>query len=146
MKTPKEKQVWNYLLNDLSKTQPNGHAICPYVGKYLNRIAVHEVTTGIKKPIYEACKELDEQKLMAVVLAYSNTNLRHHVIKSAAEEVLQDPLFEHIHILTLNHRLTGKVNGVFTGFRHCDLVVIQRTKQLEMARIQLKKTGYYSSN
>lgn len=130
--------------NELSYPRPefNGHSACPYVKKYMHRIEIVEVEQGIKEPIETACSMLEPLGLMAVVLAFPRKPPIGS-IKRVVDDILNSPLGEDKEILISNHRLKGTYRGVYTGFRHCDLVVVQSESRLKMARLHLKKQGYY---
>jgi len=133
--------------NTLSVKRPefNNHAPCPYIKIYKDRIHVMEVTSGVKIPIEHAVSMLKPLKYAAIVLAFSRKPPI-GTINSIVEDILNQPQNDDIEILVSNHRLKGPVRGVYTGFPHCDLVIIQNKDMLKWARIQLKKAGYYDKN
>jgi len=134
------------MLNNLStpRQEFNGHAICPWIDKYKDRILVQEVLQGVKMPIEHAVSMLEPLKLVAVVLAFPKKPPV-HTIRKACDELLNREENDHIEILINDHRLTGTVRGVYTGFKHCDLVIIQNANTLKWARINSKRAGYYKA-
>ena len=147
MKSSLEKQVWSWLLNTLSTPRPefNGYAPCPYIKKYRDRIHVLEVESGVKIPIEHAVSLLRPLNYAAIVLAFPKKPPI-GTINSIVEEILNQPQNDNIEILINNHRLKGAVRGVYTGFKHCDLIIIQHKDMLKWARINLKKGGYYNTD
>ena len=147
MKTAIEKAVWNYMLNDLSipRKELNGHAVCPWIKKYRDRIHVQEVTSGVKIPIEHAVEMMVPLNFMAIVLAFPNKPPI-GTINKTVNEILNRPGNEDVEILVSNHRLTGKYRGIYTGFKQCDLVIIQSSERLKRARIASKKAGYYETD
>lgn len=146
MQTQLEKSVWRWMDNDLSIPRPelNGHPLCPWINKYRDRIIVKEIEQGVKMPMHHCASMLTPLKLMAVVLAFPRKPPV-GTIKRAMEEILNDDEFEHIEMLYSNHRLRGTYRGVYSGFRQCDLVIIQDRERLKWARIASKKAGYYNT-
>jgi len=51
-----------------------------------------------------------------------------------------------IEIFVSEPNLKGPVRGVYTGFPHATLVIIQELGMLQKAREQAKNTGYYGDN
>lgn len=147
MKTSLEKQIWNWMLNTLSVRRPefNNHAPCPYIKVYKDRIHVMEVSSGVKLPIEHAVSMLKPLNYAAIVLAFPKKPPI-GTINRAVEEIINQPQYDDIEILISNHKLKGPVRGFFTGFKQCDLVIIQNKDMLKWARIQLKKGGYYEKN
>lgn len=147
MKTHLEKAILYWMDNTLSKPHKelNGHAPCPWIQKYRNRIHVQEIESGVKIPIENAVEMLQPLNLMAVVLAFPRKPPI-GTINSAVEEILNRPENDDIEILINNHRLKGTYRGVYTGFDRCDLVIIQSRSRLKWARIASKKAGYYDTD
>jgi len=132
------------MLNDLSipRKEFNGHSACPWIRKYQDRIYVKEITTGVRSHIHHAASMLAPLNYMAICLAFPKKP-PFHTIEKAVESVLNDDTVTDIDILINNHRLKGKVRGVYTGFKQCDLVIVQSASKLKWARIASKKSGYY---
>ena len=133
--------------NTLSVKRPefNNHAPCPYIKIYKDRIHVMEVASGVKIPIEHAVSMLKPLNYAAIVLAFPRKPPI-GTINTIVEDILDQPQNDDIEILVSNHRLKGPVRGFYTGFPHCDLVIIQNKDMLKWARIQLKKAGYYDKN
>ena len=130
--------------NTLSVPRPelNGHALCPWIQKYRDRIVVKEIDQGIKHPILQACQMLVPLKLMAVVLAFPRKPPI-GTLKKTVDHILNQPEYEHIEMLINDHRLRGTYRGVYSGYHRCDLVIIQDRERLKWARLASKKAGYY---
>lgn len=139
-----EKRIWDWMLNDLStpRQEFNGHSACPWIIKYQDRIKVTEVAQGIKEPIEQAVQMLNPLGLMAICLAFPRKPPIGSINK-VVEDILNRPENDDIEILISNHRLDGTVRGVYTGFRECDLVIIQDANKLKWARLSSKRAGYY---
>lgn len=142
-----EHRIWHWMDNTLSRPmhQFNGHAPCPWIQKYKHRIQVTEVTKGVKEPIEQAVQLLQPLGFMAICLAFPRKPPI-GTINRVVEDVLNRPENDNIEILVSNHRLKGTVRGVYTGFRECDLVIIQDADKLKWARISSKKAGYYQTH
>mgnify|MGYP003630588157 FL=1 len=146
MRTPLEKHIWSWMNNTLSepRVEFNGQPPCPWIRKYRDRIIVREVTSGIKKPIENAASLIVPLKLMAICLAFPKKPPIAK-IRSAADKIINDELFEHLDILINDHRLRGTVQGFYTGYTRCDLVIIQDSEMLKRARNLTKRSGYYNN-
>lgn len=132
------------MLNDLStpRAEFNGHPACPWIDKYQHRIKVTEVTQGIKEPIEQAVQMMRPLGLMAICLAFPRKPPIGS-INRVVEQILNAPEHSDVEILVSNHRLNGPVRGVYTGFKECDLVIIQDANSLKWARLNSKRAGYY---
>jgi hypothetical protein len=139
-----ERRVWGWMDNTLSvpRAEFNGHAICPWIRKYRDRIQVKEVEKGIKQPIEQAVQLLEPLGMMAICLAFPRKPPLGS-INRVVEGVLNNPVHDDIEILINNHRLRGTIRGVYTGFKECDLVIIQSKTKLKWARLASKQAGYY---
>jgi hypothetical protein len=142
--TSLEIKIWAWMLNDLStpRAEFNGHSVCPWISVYQDRIRVVEVESGIREPIETAIAQLKQEQLMAVCLAFPKKPA-FGTLEKTVDNIINQPQYHNIDILLNNHRLDGCVRGVFTGFKLCDLVIIQDTAKLNWARIASKKAGYY---
>lgn len=122
----------------------NGWAPCPYISKYLDSIQITIVEQGIKQPVEQAFQLLIPLKMKAIVLAFPRKpNFKR--LQSTCDELLNLPEYDHIECLLVDHKAKGEYRGVFTGFTHCDLVIIQNANQLKWARNSLKQRGYYEA-
>lgn len=139
-----ERRIWHWMLNDLStpRREFNGHAICPWIVKYQDRIKVVEVSKGVREPIEQAVQMLEPLALMAVCLAFPRKPPI-GTLNKITDDLLNRPENDNVEILINNHRLKGTVRGVYTGFRECDLVIIQDANKLKYARLNSKRAGYY---
>lgn len=132
------------MTNTLSvpRSEFNGQAACPFIKRYRDKIKIKIVEQAVKQPIIEHAHEFLISYDKAWVLAFPRKP-PFHVIESACEHVLNQPSFVNLHLLTLNHRWTGEFKGVYTGFKHCDLVIMQTQRLLNLGRMELKSKGYY---
>lgn len=146
MKTRLEKHIWHWMWNTLSipRKEFNGHPICPWITKYQEKIFVKEVEMGVKQPIQHFASMLQPLGYAAIVLAFPKKPPISR-IRKACDEVLNLPEFDHIEILINDHRLKGPIRGVYTGYSKCDLVIIQNSKLLKLARNRSKQAGYYEA-
>lgn len=132
-------------LQDLGTPNPqlNGWAICPWTRTYRNKISTVIVKQGIKAPIENAFQMLEPLGLMAVVLAFPKKP-SFAQLQRTVDGLLNQPEHDNIECLLNNHRNTGTWRGVYTGFKYCDLVIVQDRNKLYWARQNLKNRGYYN--
>lgn len=130
--------------NTLSKPRPefNGNPACPWIRKYRDRIQVVEAQGSIREPLETACSMLEPMRLMAICVAFPRKPPIHS-IKRVCDAMLNDERFQHLHILINDHKLKGTVQGFYTGYRECPLVIIQNKQKLQVAREHTKRLGYY---
>ena len=142
--TPLENRIWYWIDNTLSvpRKEFGGHAPCPWIPVYRDRIKVIEVTEGVKQPLEQAMQMLAPLNLMAICLAFPRKPPI-GTINRCVEQLINQPQYQHLDALVSNHRLEGTVKGVYTGYRECDLIIIQDANKLKFARLASKKAGYY---
>ena len=126
------------------KPELNGWAPCPFVLTYMDKISIVIVEQGIKQPIEQAFQMLEPLKLKGIVLAFPKKP-NHGQIQKTCDQLLNQPEYEHIECLLVNHKLRGEYRGIYTGFNKCDLVIVQNQHQLKWARNNLKQRGYYEA-
>jgi mRNA-degrading endonuclease YafQ of YafQ-DinJ toxin-antitoxin module len=133
-------------LDRLSEPQPlwNGWAICPWIKTYRKDIGITIVNRGIKYPLMNAMEMLRPLKYKAIVCAFP-VKPKSGAITNTCDYLINLPQFNHIECLQINHKLTGEFKGIYTGFIHCDLVIIQDRDLLAQSRQKLKKQGYYKA-
>tara|TARA_R110002153_G_scaffold67723_3_gene180252 strand:+ start:1501 stop:1947 length:447 start_codon:yes stop_codon:yes gene_type:complete len=145
MRSQEVKRVWHWMNNDLSILRPelNNLAICPWIRKYKDRIGVVEVE-GLKTPIKNSLDMLKPVGLIASVLIFpKDTSI--WKIRRAADQLLELEHYDWAELLINDPSAQGLYRGLYTGYRHRPLVIVQDHHILKSARYTLRKNGYYNS-
>jgi len=129
-----QRQVEIYI-KKLIKPQPkwNGAPICPGLAPYRHEIQVLMARDNIEDQINQTCWMLHPLNIPAVVIATALPPKNLYEITDAA--LVLHPGIE-IFVNDPNRR--GKIRGIYTGFEHAWLIIIQRSDLLEESR---KKHG-----
>ena len=125
----------------ISKPQKlwNGNPICPGLADYRHEIQVLPAVGNLEDQINQICWMMHPLNIPAVVIATGMPPTNLYDITDAALT-----LHPGIEIFVNDPNKKGKIKGVYTGFAHGWLIIIQRSDLLQKSQEKAKKQGYYT--
>lgn len=136
------KRVKAYL-KKLTKPRPEfgGCAPCPALAEHIDNIAILHAKGRADTYINHVANIFRPLGLSAAVIIYERQPKNLFAITDRVLNTANE-----IEIFISEPQLTGRVRGVYTGFPHATLVIIQDLALLQKAREHAKKAGYYGDN
>lgn len=135
-----KRQVEKYL-KYLTRPQQKlgGHAICPGLAPYRHSIMVLGAELDIESQINKICDLLYPLDIPAALIY---TDLPPKDLWDITDAALANR--DAIEIFINDPKLKGKYRGLYTGFAHATLIIIQREDLLINSREHAKIAGYYT--
>lgn len=113
--------------------------MCPGLAPYRHKIMMVMARDDLEDQIDQICYMLVPLDIPAAIIATAlpPTDL-YNITDSALDR------HPNIEILVNDPTRRGKIRGVYTGFEHAWLIIIQQKDLLDKSRETAKKAGYYT--
>jgi hypothetical protein len=122
-------------LREITRIQPKtGKPICPGLAEYRHQVQVQMAELDLENQLFKICSLMYPMDIPAVVIV---TTMPPTDLYEITDDVLNN--FTGIEIFVNDPNARGAVNGIYTGFAHGWLIIVQREDILENARNDLKQ-------
>ena len=130
-------------LKKLTKPVPElgGEPVCPGLAPYRHRVHLLMAQDDIEGQLNQTADLLVPLDIPAAIIY---TALPPTDLWDITDRVLNNKL--DIEIFISEPQKTGKTRGIYTGFPHGTLIIVQRLDLLQKSREQIKNTGYHTVN
>jgi len=139
-----DKQVWHWIDRTLGipRKQLGGLAVCPYVRRYRQQIAV--IKTNNPENAVANFASLKQSLNLEAVVVYGFTQSRRKNQNMIAK-LNQKHCDQDVHCLFLDHKLDQPPLPVDYLWTKCDLLIAQKSSTLQHAQnLLLQNTDYYT--